>query len=134
MVLLDCRLRLRMAELRRVFKGSAAEKGENLGVSPHPLGTKDFSPYVGKVMGAQPEVLITISIGFDQVNAWKQLREFGAFEKMKVVAALFQPGTIWAVGADVVMGGYGGATFCLEAPETKAISDIFEKGSADAHR
>ena len=102
-------------------------KGENLGVSPHPLGTKDFSPYVGKIMAAQPEVLIQVAPGFDQVNSWKQLREFGAFEKMKVCTNLFQPGSIWAVGVDVVMGGYGGATFYWEAPETKDISDRFWK-------
>ena len=101
--------------------------GENLGVSPHPLGLKDFSPYIGKIMAAQPEVLIQVAPGFDQVNSWKQLREFGAFEKMKIVTALFMPGTIWAVGADVIKGGYGGATFYWEAPETKPMSDIFEK-------
>lgn len=105
----------------------AEYKGENLGISPHPLGTKDFSPYIGKIMAAQPEVLIQVAPGFDQVNSWKQLREFGAFEKMKIVTALFMPGTIWAVGAEVVMGGYGGATFYWEAPETKPISDIFWK-------
>lgn len=104
-----------------------AEKGENLGVSPHPLGTKDFSPYIGKVMASGAEVLVTVAPGFDQVNSWKQLREFGAFEKMKIVAALFMPGTIWAVGEDVIMGGYGGATFYWEAPETKPTSDIFQK-------
>lgn len=102
-------------------------KGENLGVSPHPVGTKDFSPYIGKIMAAKPEVLIQVAPGFDQVNSWKQLREFGAFEKMHIVTALFMPGTIWAVGAEVVMGGYGGATFYWEAPETKPMSDLFEK-------
>jgi branched-chain amino acid transport system substrate-binding protein len=102
-------------------------KGENLGVSPHPMGTKDFSPYIGKILAAKPDVLIQVAPGFDQVNAWKQLREFGAFEKMKIVTGLFMPGTIWAVGVDVVMGGYGGATFYWEAPETKEMSDIFWK-------
>jgi branched-chain amino acid transport system substrate-binding protein len=105
----------------------AEYKGENLGISPHPLGTKDFSPYIGKIMAAQPEVLIQVAPGFDQINSWKQLREFGAFEKMKIVTALFMPGTIWAVGAEVVLGGYGGATFYWEAPETKEMSDIFWK-------
>jgi branched-chain amino acid transport system substrate-binding protein len=105
----------------------AEYKGENLGISPHPLGTKDFSPYIGKIMAAKPDVLIQVAPGFDQVNSWKQLREFGAFEKMHIVTALFMPGTIWAVGAEVVMGGYGGATFYWEAPETKPMSDLFEK-------
>ncbi len=105
----------------------AEYKGENLGISPHPLGTKDFSPFIGKILAAKPEVLIQVAPGFDQINSWKQLREFGAFEKMKIVTALFMPGTIWAVGAEVVMGGYGGATFYWEAPETKPMSDIFEK-------
>lgn len=102
-------------------------KGENLGVSPHPLGTKDYSAYIGKIMAANPEVLVSASPGFDQVNSWKQLREFGAFEKMKIVSPLFMPGTIWAVGIDVVMGGYGGATFYWEAPETVEVSNMFWK-------
>ena len=102
-------------------------KGQNLGVSPHPFGTKDYSPYIGKIMAAKPEVLVTVSPGFDQVNSWKQLREFGAFDKMQVVASLFMPGTIWAVGSEVVEGGYGGATFWWDTPETKPVADKFRK-------
>jgi branched-chain amino acid transport system substrate-binding protein len=104
-----------------------AEKGENLGVSPAPFGTTDFSTYIAKIMAAKPEVLITVNSGSDQVNSWKQLREFGAFDTMKIVAALFMPATIWSMGVDVVMGGCGGATFWWEAPETKEVSDRFWK-------
>ncbi|OGP87851.1 MAG: hypothetical protein A2157_10600 [Deltaproteobacteria bacterium RBG_16_47_11] len=105
----------------------AEYKGENLGISPHPLGTKDFSPYIGKIMAANPEVLIQIAPGFDQVNAFKQLREFGAFDKMKIVTGLYMPGTIWAVGWEVIADSTGGATFYWEAPETKEVSDAFWK-------
>jgi branched-chain amino acid transport system substrate-binding protein len=102
-------------------------KGENLGISAHPIGTADFSTYVGKIMAAQPEVLVVANAGRDQINAWKQLREFGAVEKMKVVAPLFQPSSIWAVGVESVWGGYGGATFYWEAPETQWFTDVYWK-------
>lgn len=102
-------------------------KGTNLGVSPAPMGTTDFSPYIGKIMAAKPDVLVVVNAGFDQVNSWKQLREFGAFDKMQIVASLFMPGTIWAVGVDVVMGGYGGATFWWDTPESRPASEKFRK-------
>jgi branched-chain amino acid transport system substrate-binding protein len=102
-------------------------KGENLGVLPHPAGTSDYSSYVGKIMAAKPEVLMIANAGKDQINSWKQLREFGAFEKMKIVGILFMPGTIWSVGIDSVWGGYGGATFYWEDPDSKKFSDAYWK-------
>jgi branched-chain amino acid transport system substrate-binding protein len=104
-------------------------KGENLGVSPHPPGTLDYSSYGGKIMAAKPEVLITCNAGKDQINSWKQLREFGAFEAMKIVGALFMPGTIWSVGVEAVWGGYGGATFYWEddIPATKKFTEDYWK-------
>ncbi len=102
-------------------------KGENLGISAHPIGSADFSTYVGKIMASQPEVLVVANAGRDQINAWKQLREFGATEKMKIVAPLFQPTSIWAVGVESVWGGFGGATFYWEAPESQWFTDVYVK-------
>jgi branched-chain amino acid transport system substrate-binding protein len=104
-------------------------KGENLGVSPHPPGTLDYSSYIGKIMAAKPEVLVTINAGKDQVNSWKQLREFGAFDAMEIVGVLFMPGTIWSVGIESVWGGYGGATFYWEddIPATKKFTEAYWK-------
>lgn len=102
-------------------------KGENLGISPHPLGASDYSTYIGRIMAAQPEVLISISPGRDQINSWKQFRDFGIFEKMKVATSIFIPSQIWSVGVEAVLGGYGGTTFYWEAPETRQHADAFWK-------
>ena len=102
-------------------------KGENLGISPHPIGQADFSTYIGKIIAAKPTVLITINAGMDQVNSWKQLRDFGVFDQMKVVGVIFMSCAIWSLGIEAVMGGYGGCTFYWEAPESKDFADIYWK-------
>ena len=69
-------------------------------MASHPLGATDFSPYITKIMAAKPDVLITVSAGRDQVNSWKQLREFGAFEKMKVCGTVLYFSNVLGVGVD----------------------------------
>jgi branched-chain amino acid transport system substrate-binding protein len=90
--------------------------GTNLGVTGHPLSASDFSPYITKIMALKPEVLVVVNGGRDQINSWKQLREFGAFEKMKVVATILYYSSVLGAGVDSVMGGYGATPFYWEDP------------------
>jgi len=85
--------------------------GSTVGVSAHPLGASDFSPYINKILAAKPEVIILANGGRDQINAHKQLREFGAFEKSKVVSLQFDLSIILGAGVESVWDGYGGVAF-----------------------
>jgi branched-chain amino acid transport system substrate-binding protein len=104
-------------------------KGTNLGMASHPLGATDFSPYITKIMAAKPDVLITVSAGRDQVNSWKQLREFGAFEKMKVCGTVLYFSNVLGVGVDAFWGGYGQTPFYWEDEQesTRKFVEAFFK-------
>jgi branched-chain amino acid transport system substrate-binding protein len=103
--------------------------GTDLGVSSHPLGASDFSPYITKIMAAKPDVLITVSAGRDQINSWKQLREFGAFEKMKIVGTVLYFSNVLGVGVDAFWGGYGQVPFYWEDQQetTRKFVEAFWK-------
>jgi branched-chain amino acid transport system substrate-binding protein len=104
-------------------------KGTNLGVSAHPLGASDYSPYITKIMAAKPEVLIVINGGRDQINSWKSLREFGAFEKMKIFGGALYYQSVLASGVDAFWGGYGGTPFYWEdeLETTRTFVEAFTK-------
>jgi branched-chain amino acid transport system substrate-binding protein len=104
-------------------------KGTNLGMSSHPLGATDFSPYITKILAAKPDVLITVSAGRDQVNSWKQLREFGAFEKIKVCGTVLYFSNVLGVGVDAFWGGYGQSPFYWEDEQesTRKFVEAFSK-------
>ena len=55
-----------------------------------PLGTSDFSAYLIKAQAAQPDVLICLMGGQDQVNCLKQFVQFGLNKRMKLGGALFE--------------------------------------------
>jgi branched-chain amino acid transport system substrate-binding protein len=55
-----------------------------------PLGTSDFSAYLIKAQAAQPDVLINLMGGQDQVNCMKQFVQFGLDKRMKIGGALFE--------------------------------------------
>jgi branched-chain amino acid transport system substrate-binding protein len=42
-----------------------------------PLGTKDFSSYIGQIRAARPDVIMTATAGNDTVRLLTQLKEFG---------------------------------------------------------
>jgi branched-chain amino acid transport system substrate-binding protein len=104
-------------------------KGQALGVAAHPLGASDFSPYITKIVAAKPEVIITVNAGRDQINSWKQLREFGAFEQSKVVGTVLYYSSVLGVGVDALWGGYGSTPFYWEEdlPTTKKFVEAFRK-------
>ena len=104
-------------------------KGTNLGMSGHPLGATDFSPYITKIMAAKPDVLITVSAGRDQINSWKQLREFGAFDKMKVCGTALYFSNVIGVGVDAFWGGFGSTPFYWEDQQesTRKFVEAFTK-------
>jgi branched-chain amino acid transport system substrate-binding protein len=103
--------------------------GTNLGVTGHPLAASDFSPYITKIMAVKPEVLIVVNGGRDQINSWKQLREFGAFEKMKIVGTVLYFSSVLGAGVDAVWGGYGSCLFYWEdqLETTRQFVDKFMK-------
>jgi branched-chain amino acid transport system substrate-binding protein len=55
-----------------------------------PVGTTDFSSYLIQVKAAAPDVLCLLLAGDDQINAMKQITQFGINQSIAVGGALFE--------------------------------------------
>src|SRR5262245_17583088 len=51
--------------------------GSDVGSAYPPLGAKDFTPYVGQIRSARPDVIMTATAGNDTVRLLTQLKEYG---------------------------------------------------------
>src|SRR5688572_132044 len=51
--------------------------GTDVGATFPPLGAKDFTPYVGQIRAARPDVIMTATAGNDTVRLLTQLKEYG---------------------------------------------------------
>src|SRR5262245_39094224 len=51
--------------------------GTDVGSAYPPLGAKDFTPYVGQIRSARPDVIMTATAGNDTVRLLTQLKEYG---------------------------------------------------------
>ena len=62
-----------------------------------PLGTPDFSSYLIQAKAYNPQVVINVMGGGDQVNSLKQFVQFGLDKQMGIAGALFELESIRAV-------------------------------------
>ncbi len=66
---------------------------EVLGADRHPLGQREFSPYIIKAEAANPDAVLLINFGLDAVGAVRQLHSFGFTPKKPVILS-------WSSGLD----------------------------------
>lgn len=92
------------ADFRRILK---AEGGEEVGEILIPLGTRDFSAQIIKVMAAKPDVVMTTVAGIDLSALTEQAHEFGADKKIHFCFTLRDFPDLWAVGPDKNFGVFG---------------------------
>jgi len=64
--------------------------GSVVGQALVPVGTADFSSYLIQVKAASPDVLCLLLAGEDQINAMKQITQFGINKSIAVGGALFE--------------------------------------------
>jgi branched-chain amino acid transport system substrate-binding protein len=64
--------------------------GSIVGQALVPIGTTDFSSYLIQVKAAAPDVLCLLLAGDDQINAMKQITQFGINKTVHVGGALFE--------------------------------------------
>lgn len=112
------------------FKNAAAAVGKNVKIEVYPpLGTKDFAPYITQLMDSGVKGLWIAVSGSDAINLAKQARQFGVFEKIKVVGHNFAvSSTIKAVGKDVV-GVWGNVNYSpsIDNAMNKAFVEKWKK-------
>ncbi|HUJ01577.1 MAG TPA: substrate-binding protein [Usitatibacter sp.] len=96
-----------------------------------PLGAPDFSSYLLNVANSGADVLINVNWGHDAVLSIQQAKQFGIFDKMKLVIPYQIPFIARDVGPELTQGVYAATDFwwTLEDkyPLAKMFVEAFEK-------
>ena len=78
--------------------------GTDVGATYPPLAAKDYTPYVGQIRAARPDVIMTATAGNDTVRLLTQLKEYGILSDKLTLAGAAGAVTQENIGA---MGGAG---------------------------
>ena len=96
-----------------------------------PLGAPDYSSYLLNVANSGADVLLNVNWGHDAVLSTQQAKQFGIFDKMKLVVPYQTPFLAREVGGDLMSGVYAATDFwwTLEDkyPLAKMFVEAFEK-------
>jgi branched-chain amino acid transport system substrate-binding protein len=105
--------------------------GTDVGATFPPLGAKDFTPYVGQIRAARPDVIMTATAGNDTVRLLTQLKEYGILNDKLTLAGAAGAVTQENLGA---MGGAGegflsaaGYSTDIDTPANKKFVPTFKK-------
>jgi branched-chain amino acid transport system substrate-binding protein len=105
--------------------------GTNVGATYPPLGAKDFTPYVGQIRAARPDVILTATAGNDTVRLLTQLKEYGLLSEKLTLGGAAGAVTQENIGA---MGGAAegflsaaGYSIDIDTPANKKFVAMFKK-------
>jgi branched-chain amino acid transport system substrate-binding protein len=105
--------------------------GTDVGATFPPLGAKDFTPYVGQIRAARPDVIMTATAGNDTVRLLSQLKEYGIINDKLTLAGAAGAVTQENIGA---MGGAAegflsaaGYAIDIDTPANKKFVAAFKK-------
>jgi branched-chain amino acid transport system substrate-binding protein len=113
------------ADFRKILK---SEGGEEVGEVLIPMGTRDFSAQLIKVMAAKPEVVMITVAGADLSALLEQAHEFGAEKKIPFCFTLRDYPDVWAVGPKKNFGVFGITWYHkLDLPGVKEFISKYKK-------
>jgi branched-chain amino acid transport system substrate-binding protein len=102
----------------------------DVGATYPPLGAKDFTPYVGQIRAARPDVILTATAGNDTVRLLTQLKEYGILSEKLTLAGAAGAVTQENLGA---LGGAGegflsaaGYSIDIDTPANKKFVAAFK--------
>ena len=105
--------------------------GTDVGATFPPLGAKDFTPYVGQIRAARPDVIMTATAGNDTVRLLTQLKEYGIVSDKLTLAGAAGAVTQENIGA---LGGAAegflsaaGYAIDIDTPANKKFVAAFKK-------
>ena len=119
-------------EMVRGFERAGSSLGAvKLADIRHPLGAADYSAFLPRIQALKPDVLVMCNFGKDQVNAAKQVTDFGLKANMKAIAPVLLLTARQAGGAEAFEGILGGSSYYWgledKVPAAKAFNDKFRK-------
>jgi branched-chain amino acid transport system substrate-binding protein len=107
--------------------------GADVGSAYPPLGAKDYTPYVGQIRAARPDVIMTATAGNDTVRLLTQLKEYGLLSDKLTLAGAAGAVTQENIGA---MGGAGegflsaaGYSTDIDTPANKTFVATFKQAN-----
>ncbi|MEP6790622.1 MAG: substrate-binding protein, partial [Ramlibacter sp.] len=96
-----------------------------------PLGAPDYSSYLLNVANSGADVLINVNFGHDAVLSIQQAKQFGIFDKMKLVVPYNTPFLAREAGNGLMSGVYAATDFWWtlqdKYPLAKMFVEEFEK-------
>jgi len=105
--------------------------GTEVGSSYPPLGAKDFTPYVGQIRAARPDVIMTATAGNDTVRLLTQLKEYGMLSDKLTLAgaagAVTQENIGAMVGAAEGFLSAAGYSIDIDTPANNKFVAAFKK-------
>jgi branched-chain amino acid transport system substrate-binding protein len=90
-----------------------------------PLGAPDFSSYLLNVANSGADVLINVNWGHDAVLSIQQAKQFGIFDKMKLVVPYQVPFLAREVGNNLMAGVYAATDFWWTMQDTYPLAKMF---------
>lgn len=100
--------------------------GTVLGNALAPVGTTDFSSYLIAIKAAKPDVLCLLLAGDDQINAMKQISQFGMDKEIAVGGALFELEQAAAL-PPAARYGWWTMEWYWHQPKTPHVADFVER-------
>ena len=105
--------------------------GTDVGSAFPPLGAKDFTPYVGQIRSARPDVIMTATAGNDTVRLLTQLKEYGILSNKLTLAGSAGAVTQENIGAmDGAAEGFlsaAGYSIDIDTPANKKFATSFRQ-------
>jgi branched-chain amino acid transport system substrate-binding protein len=90
-----------------------------------PLGSPDFSSYLLNIANSGADVLINVNWGRDAVLSIQQAKQFGIFDKMKLVVPYQVPFLAREVGGGLMAGVYAATDFWWTLQDQYPLAKIF---------
>jgi len=90
-----------------------------------PLGAPDYSSYLLNVANSGADVLLNVNWGHDAVLSTQQAKQFGIFDKMKLVIPYQTPFLAREVGGGLLAGVYAATDFWWTLEDQYPLAKIF---------
>lgn len=90
-----------------------------------PLGAPDYSSYLLNVANSGADVLLNVNWGHDAVLSTKQAKQFGIFDKMKLVVPYQTPFLALEVGENLMAGVYAATDFWWTLEDKYPLAKMF---------
>jgi branched-chain amino acid transport system substrate-binding protein len=90
-----------------------------------PLGAPDYSSYLLNVANSGADVLLNVNWGHDAVLSTQQAKQFGIFDKMKLVVPYQTPFLAREAGDDLMSGVYAATDFWWTLEDKYPLAKMF---------